>query len=249
MHGNRIAREDIVDSDFVDASELGSDGSASYFSLPLISISAGGVFTVDTSGMLRGIISEPGGTIEILDKVFVTGASPGAADGYYTIAELITESTFDVLESTVAATGGTVQFLYASGAGKVGFDSAGLNNTSADNVQDAISDLDFAVTGGGITEGVHETLDTLVHNIAEDSFEEATYTGIFNRLTNVTIYTDATKTTKVRETSFTYTGPRITTVTTIQYDGAGVVKNTLTEAITYIGPFSNRVDNITRTKT
>lgn len=159
MGNNRIAKEDITDSDFVDSLELGSDGNVSYFTLPLISISAGGVFTVDITGMLRGIINEPDGTIESGDRVFVSGATPGSADGYYTIEDLLTEATFDVVESTIAATGGTVLFLYAPGARKVGFDSDGLTNTAADNIQDAVSDLDLSI----VSDELHKTLRQLIH--------------------------------------------------------------------------------------
>jgi hypothetical protein len=248
MHGNRIAKEDIVDADFVDALELRSDGTASYFTLPLISISAGGVFTVDISGLLRGIISEPDGTIEAEDRVFVTGASPGSADGYYTIADLITESTFDVLESTVAATGGTILFLYASGAGKVGFDSSELDNTTADNVQDAIKEIDFAVTGGGINANVHKTLRQLIH-LADgvggpwESFTSGAFREILPASdpfpTSVTWYESSSKLKKIVEKTIVRNSNKTpSTIEWTAYDTDGTTPvATIKDTITYDGVF------------
>jgi hypothetical protein len=99
-------------------------------------------------------------------------------------------------------------------------------------------------TGGGITEPQHEALDTLAHDIVEDSFEEYAYSG--NRVTNVTTWTDATKTTKIREEQFSYSGSRLTQSITIQYDASGVETYRVTEVITYQG---NKIDDVTRTRT
>jgi len=251
MHGNRIAKEDIVDSDFVDASELGSDGFVPYLSLPLISISAGGVFTVDISGLLRGIISEPDGTIEVDDKIFVTGASPGAADGYYTITELITESTFNVLESTVTATGGTVEFLYASGASKVGFDLSGLNNTTADNLQDAIVDLDSSI----VNQDDHKTLRQLIH-LADgiggpwEGFTSGAYREILPASTpfptSVTWYESASKLKKIVEKTVVRNPNKTpSTIEWTAYDTDGTTPvATIRDSITYSGIFE-----LSRTRT
>jgi hypothetical protein len=102
-------------------------------------------------------------------------------------------------------------------------------------------------TGGGITEPQHEALDTLAHEIVEDSFDEVTYTG--TRITNVTTWTDVTKTTKVREQQISYTLGRVSQIIDIQYDAAGVETYRVTEDITYAFPFGNRVASITRTRT
>ncbi len=142
---NAISKEDLRDLDIVDSYELRSDGVSLYLTLPLNSISAGGIFTVDISSLLVGIISEPAGTVEAGDRIYVFGASPESVDGYYTISSILTESTFTVEEATTEAAGGTVHFLYCSGASRVGFDSSGLTHTSADNVQEAIEDIDAAI--------------------------------------------------------------------------------------------------------
>lgn len=96
--------------------------------------------------------------------------------------------------------------------------------------------------GGGLTAGSHRPLDQLVHNIAENSFEEFIYTG--NKVSSIIIWTNAGKTVKIRETLFTYTGNKVTTVATKQYDGAGVLiaGETMTETFAYSG---NQVSDIT----
>ena len=100
------------------------------------------------------------------------------------------------------------------------------------------------VSGGGLTPGTHRSLDQLVHGIAETSFDEVIRTG--NQVTDVITWTSNLKTLKIRESTFTYTGNQVTTVVTKQYDGAGVVVETITETIAYTG---NQVDDITRTLT
>ncbi len=97
--------------------------------------------------------------------------------------------------------------------------------------------------GGGITPGQHRALDQLIHGIAEDSFEEMTYAG--NKVTAIIVWTDAGKTTKIREELFTYTGNQATTIVTKQYDVAGalIVGETMTETLSYTG---NKIDDITR---
>ena len=106
------------------------------------------------------------------------------------------------------------------------------------------SQIDSFVTGSGLTESTHELLNTLTHDIAESSFDEAVYIG--PRLVNLTQYTDATKTTKIREYQFTYTTGRITQAISIQYNNSGVETYRLTEVFTYNG---FRVESITRIRT
>ena len=90
--------------------------------------------------------------------------------------------------------------------------------------------------------GSHRDLDQLVHEIAEDYYEEFTYAG--NKITNITHWTDAGKTVKIREQIFTYTGNKVNTAVTKQYDAAGVVLTgeTMTETYAYSG---NNVSSIT----
>lgn len=99
-------------------------------------------------------------------------------------------------------------------------------------------------SGGGISEAEHEELDTLTHDIVEDSYDEATYAG--KKIINLTVYTDVSKTTKVREeqVSYDFFG-RINQAITIQYDSGGSESYRVTENITYqLG----KIKSITRTR-
>jgi hypothetical protein len=99
-------------------------------------------------------------------------------------------------------------------------------------------------SGSGISEAQHEVLDTLVHALAETCYLEVTRTA--GRVSNVTIWTDSGKTTKVRElANVVRTAGRIVSYDLIQYDGAGVVKQTVSYAITRTG---GRVSSIQMTE-
>jgi len=96
--------------------------------------------------------------------------------------------------------------------------------------------------GSGITETEHRTLDQLVHLISEDSFEEIVYNA--NRITDIVIWTDSGKTTKIREEQYTYNiENRVSQILTIQYNSSGTEVERMTEDFTYSG---GRIVSITR---
>lgn len=142
---NRLVKEDISDFDIIDANELGSDGFDPFLTLPLVSISVDGIFTVDVSSLIIGIIHEPGSTIEPGDRLYLQGATPSEADGYYTIDSLLSDATLTVNETTIAATGGNLFFIYPPGAESVGVDTTNCIHTNSHTVQKAIEDLDLAI--------------------------------------------------------------------------------------------------------
>lgn len=87
-------------------------------------------------------------------------------------------------------------------------------------------------SGSGLTEIEHEKLDTLTHEIAENSYEEYTY--INSDIINVTIWTDINKIKKIREEQYSYlNGHRIDQAITIQYDINGSEKSRITESYNY----------------
>ena len=75
--------------------------------------------------------------------------------------------------------------------------------------------------------------DNLDYNVAEDSYTELTYST--NKVTDVIIWTDSGKTTKIRETNLTYTGNKVTTEVIKQYDEVGSLVQTLTNTYVYSG--------------
>jgi hypothetical protein len=93
---------------------------------------------------------------------------------------------------------------------------------------------------GGITEDDHENFDTLVHEIAETSYEEITRTS--GRVTSVIIWETSAKLKKVRETTITRAAGQVSVVIEEQYDAAGALKKTLTGTITRVGGKVSSID-------
>lgn len=113
------------------------------------------------------------------------------------------------------------------------------NMTFEDGVVSGVKTLSDLLAGG-MSPDTHRQLDQLVHGLAEDYYEEYTYTG--NRVTNVTAWTDSGKTKKIREEQYTYSGSRVTQVVTIQYDGDGNEFERLTESYTYVS--GGKIDHV-----
>jgi hypothetical protein len=74
---------------------------------------------------------------------------------------------------------------------------------------------------------------SLFFNNAETSFVEYLYSGNF--ITDIITWTDNLKTQKIQEESFTYANNKVVTIITKQYDRTGVLVETLTETLTYVG--------------
>lgn len=239
--GGGITKEDLDDIDIVDAEELGSDGNAIIFS---------GKAIVSTDSGTKNVALSPGvdlkrspERLQQNDKVVISGTI-GGADGNYTVDQVIDNLTFRVNESIASSSGGVCTTKHPEGASKVGFNSTGLSQTTASNVQEAIEDLDAAIAGGGLTEAAHELLDTLAHEIVEGSYDEPIYSG--NRVDAYVIWETAAKLKKIREELYTYTGNQVIQIVKKQYDasGAEITAKRLTEALSYTG---NKLDNVTRT--
>ena len=96
----------------------------------------------------------------------------------------------------------------------------------------------------GISEAAHDGLDTLVHEVIETSEEEILYVN--GLPTNWIVWTDASKTLKIREEVYTLTSNRVTRLVATQYKADGVTKKMeTTEDYTYA---SGRVVRVVRTK-
>lgn len=100
------------------------------------------------------------------------------------------------------------------------------------------------LAGSGLTEGSHKVLDTLTHNLAEDSYEEVTRTS--GKVSNITVWTDAGKTIKIRETVLTRTSGQVSQVDLIQYDASGVENVRMTGVVART---AGKVSSITWTET
>jgi hypothetical protein len=97
-------------------------------------------------------------------------------------------------------------------------------------------------TGTGLSPGTHEVLDTLVHNLAEDGYEEVTRSG--GQVTDVVVWTDSGKTIKIRELNLTRVSGQISVIVIKQYDETGTIitGQTLTGTVSRTG---GNIDSIT----
>lgn len=200
-----ISWTDIVDVDIVDAFELASDGTAVYVILTVVSTTTGTkVVVVNLAADGEGILYGKDHPAEVDDTVVITGTSGGSGDGTFTIASIIDDTTFIVNEAIGTSTGGSATFMYPVGAGKVGFDPTGLLHTTATNVQDAIKDMDTAISASGVTSD-----DFLL--VVEPPAPHNNYT---NTKTGSIITQEVWQrldTTKIKSIDYTYTSGKVST--------------------------------------
>lgn len=83
--------------------------------------------------------------------------------------------------------------------------------------------------GGGITPDEHEFLNTLTHDIVENSHLEVIRTA--GQVTKVIVWTSPAKTIKRRDADISRTAGQVTLVVERQYDDAGALMYTLTHSI------------------
>lgn len=99
---------------------------------------------------------------------------------------------------------------------------------------------DLGTGGTGISVSTHELLDTLRHEIAEDSHEQITRSG--GRVSNVTYWTDSGETQKIREVVITRSGGKVSQLDVIQYDETGTEKVRITGTVTRSGGLVDHID-------
>lgn len=96
---------------------------------------------------------------------------------------------------------------------------------------------------GGFSEEQHRLLPSSNHWIDQNSYDEITRSG--GKISQIVTWDSPSKTRKIREEVITRTSGLISQVVTSNYDGLGVLHETLTEVITRT---SGRVVNIARTR-
>lgn len=144
---NRISRTDVVDTEFVDAIELASDGYTNPYRVVAI--------VSTTSGTRDVVISTPTilDRLDNIDEPVQVGdifeIETGVAAGRYTVEEIVDpDNTFRVLESIADSVDGYGNLYHPAGATKVGFDPSNTNNITATNVQEALEELDASLQDG-----------------------------------------------------------------------------------------------------
>lgn len=247
-----LTKADFKDVDILDSYELRSDGrvitpASVYLTTTGITTDSGTKQVVSSLGPDgEGLLNSADHPVEVNDILVITGTSGGLGDGTFTVATIVDDVTVIVNEAIGTSTGGTLQWVYPPGGSRVGFNPVGQSVTVATTLQAALTDVANAVIGGGITEGQHQLLDTLVHEIDENSYDVVTR-DVNGRVSNVTTWASPALLLKIREVQTTRNSlGRIQQLVTIQYDGLGAVKETLTETVTRA---CDGIASITRVRT
>lgn len=138
-----LAKSDISDLDFVDAAELASDGQSAFLTSVTVVSTTGSTKRVVVSGIY--MLNDADQRVEPGDKITLSGTT-GGADGTYTVDSVVDDVTLEVVEALVDSTGGTADFTWTSGAHRIGFDATALTHINANNLQEALRDVDAAIT-------------------------------------------------------------------------------------------------------
>lgn len=101
------------------------------------------------------------------------------------------------------------------------------------------------VVAGGISENSHKNLDTLTHNISENSYVQLVRTS--GKVTSIVIWDSSAMTLKIREFIITRTSGKVASVVAKQYDNSGNIVETLTQVISRDS--SGKTSSITNTET
>jgi len=170
------------------------------------------------------------------DKVVITG---NAAAGIYTVESVSDQQNLIVKEAVVDSTGGTIAIYHPNAATRIGVDDATFDHVAGNTLHECLASIDDLTSPYA-----HRDLDQLVHNIAETSYEEVTYTGV--NPTSLIVWTNSGKTIKIREEQYTWNGNKVNTLTMIQYNAAGAEVERVVETYTYTG---SKVTSIARSLT
>jgi hypothetical protein len=212
----------------------------------LISTVSSGIVTVQLPSSDASLLEVCDYQVDPGDIVHLYGSS--AADGYYTINQVLSDTTFSVNEPIANSTGGSADFIYNAGSTLVGLDPVGMIDVTGTTVQQAIFQLDQIK----ISATEHEILDQLIHFINDgpghgfttNAYEEVTPFGsIFPSA--ITWYYSNAKTKKIFEELITWSGvvPSAITYNIYSSDGITVVQSA-TDTFTYI----NNIFETSRTR-
>lgn len=190
-----ITKADLSDLDILDAYELGSDSTTTFLSTSVVSTTSGTktvVVSLPADG--EGLKTSRDHPVEPKDIVTITGTSGGAGNGTFTVATVVNDTSFTVVESIGTSTGGSVSFAYPPGASGIGYFTAEQRVTTNNKVQDAITDIANQTS----------LSEPLMHSNIENTL---TYSGSLvtqekwvNTLTSKT----------VRQVDYTYTSGKVT---------------------------------------
>lgn len=135
-----LTKEDLRDAAIVDAIELASPGTTVFITGATVVSTTASTKRIVLSGV--DLVHDLDERVEPKDLVTLTGTT--AADGTYTIANVIDSVTVDVEETIADSTGGTADVKHPPGAGKVGLDPTNVAGVTATEMQTAMEELSAA---------------------------------------------------------------------------------------------------------
>jgi len=225
---------DIKRSDIPYKKEISSDGYYSFVSNITLSSITSGILSVSGFNLLFDELKP-----DVFDRVYLKTST---IDGYVTIKQILSDSTFNVYEPISDSLDGYCHFIYRSGASIIGYDNSS-SLIPANNVQSALDYL--AQNATGLSVNSHERLNTLAHDYVIDGYGVITYDGYtVQKPINYTIYKDNTLAQKNQEYEIFYTLNKITKVNSICYNSIGSVISLLTINIVYDRNYINNVEYI-----
>jgi hypothetical protein len=171
-----IRRQDILDSDIIDAVELASLGTTPYLSSVSVISTTSGTNTVALSGVR--IITDFDTAVVPGDLIVLSGT--GGADGNYIVATVVDDTTITTTTALVSTTGGTANFIYPVGGSRVASNTTGFAWSASSDVQSVLKDLDAAITATHVNVG---TLDVVLPQHYD--YVDGTVTGLTGTPTKV----------------------------------------------------------------
>lgn len=254
---NQLRKSDITDTEFLDQEELTSDGSFVYLTTSVISTTASTkTVVVSLASDGEGLITGEDHPAESGDIVILTGTS--GANGQYSIDQVLSDTSFTVVEAILDSTGGSADYHYRAGAKVIGFDPTGLTSIFAHNVQEALAELDASIASSAdyLTEAQHPALRQLIHLADEGGPFEGFPTGVYQETTpagspfptSVIWWSSSAKVGKIVEETVSY-NPNKTIATdnwkVYNTDGTTMLAEIL-DTISYLGVFEvSRLRTIT----
>ena len=247
-----LRESDVIRAEIATIPELQADGYSAksvYLTCLVISTISSGIVTVQLPSYDGSLLEVCDYQVDPGDIAHIYGSS-GGGDGYYTVNQVLSDTTFSVNEPIADSTGGNVDFLYQSGSTFIGLDPVGMIDVTGTTVQQAVQELDAIK----ISAKEHEILDQLIHFIdlggPGHGFSPAPYkeTTPFGSIfpTSVVWWYSAAKTKKIFEELITWSGVVPSSVVYNMYgsDGTTIVQSA-TDTFTYV----NTVFEATSTRT
>lgn len=227
-----IQASDVVESDFLVAAQLETDGTVVYLTTTVTSTThATSTVVVGYASDGEGILLSKDHPVDIGCLAILTGTS--GADGSYHVATVPTDTSFTTVEPIPDSTGGSVSFLYLSGASRIGFDSTTQAVSTSTIVQQSVKDLanHELLDNEPVSEGTTYTLTRLGNKVTQEKWVQTVGSNVIKTIDYT--YTGNLVTQEVRKVYDRATGLTVIAQVTIVYSyvGNSVTSETITRNV------------------